>query len=676
MSSESHKTHKEREFGGGDKESLNKRALCSPDTPKLGESTFAAYTDCDDLIRSDMRRTQSCVGYDDMQQSEVPKFRERISHDNLERLYICKVDERKLNIARKICSEEQPLDFSRKPISSVRKDEFPQKFRKLGFNPTKTSQGSEENSANSSDCLDDSCDDEEKPERFTLYSHANGTRAPRVAFHTNGSGSTVYNEREDKLHKMNNRRFVQCARRKEYKLNGLKAANSSGSEDEFHSQYSVHNSRSYEQNGDHSQLESSYTVHLSAEGKKSPYSQHTISEMPHVSNRNSENDANISREKNDRFHIQDILSRDSQSAPKEEHLETAHQINNSITQQKTSPQSTFNHFGKEENLPPGSISPSHTVNIPTGSASLSPSLKLPLGSSSPSHSVNLPFGYTSPGHAVHLPLSRFPFGATDRLHESSTMISPYAFPPIRIGNFMNHNSPGEAPDSSRLYSYPPGAMFQPTFNPMYAQPYQQGLVVSHDQQRQKKQRPFKDIDTSFLMKHLPITQTAAALNLGPSPSSAYNSTTIKYTECNGSTAMDSSPQRLSPDSPCIVNGSSGNESSQQDTNESGRKKIRRIPPEEKDEKYLEKRRKNNLAAKKSRDQRRNKEDILAMGCQELFDLKLELETRNKVLSENFAIKEQKLDMVIGNLISFREKCEGRTKELFEETFKLFLPQQI
>ncbi|GBL85181.1 hypothetical protein AVEN_222677-1 [Araneus ventricosus] len=652
MSSESHKTNKEKEFRGGDKESLNKRALCSPDTPKLGESTFAAYTDCDDLIRSDMRRTQSYVSYDGMQQSEVPTFMERIFHDNLERSYICKVDERKLNIGRKICSEEQPLDFPRKPIFSVRKDEFPRKFKKLALNPTKTSQGSEENSANSSDCLDDSCDDEEKPERFTLYSHEKRTRAPRVAFHTNCSGNTVYDEREEKLHKMSNRIFVQCARRKEYKLNGLKAANSSGSEDEFHSQYSVHNSRSYEQNGDHSQLESSYTAHLSAEGKKSPYSQHTISEMSHVSNRNSENDANISREKNDRFHIQDILSSDNQSAPKEEHLEIAHQINNSITQQKTSPQSTFNHFGKEENLP-GSISPSHTVNIP-------------LGSTSPSLSVNL------------LP-SRFPFGATDSFHESNTVISPNmqaVFPPNHIVNFMNHNSPGEASDYSRFYSYPPGTMFRPPFDPMYAQPYQQDLVVSQDQHRQKKKRPFQEIDTSFLMQHLPITQTAAALNLGPFPSSAYNSTTIKYTECSGSTAMDSSPQRLCPDSPCIVNGSSGNESSQQDTNESGRKKIRRIPSEEKDEKYLEKRRKNNLAAKKSRDETRKKEDILAMGCQELFDLKLELETRNKMLYENITVKEQKLYMVIGNLISFREKCEGRTKELFEETFKLFLPQQI
>ncbi|CAL1294993.1 unnamed protein product [Larinioides sclopetarius] len=684
MSTQSHETSKEKEFENGEKE----KSHCSPDIPKLGESTFAVSTNCVDMIHSDMRKTSNCVVFDGMQPSDIPKFKERISHDNLERLYICKIDESKLNSGRIACFNEQPLDFSRKPISSDRKDELPQKFQKFEVNPAITTQDSQENSANSSDCVDDSFDDEEKSECFRVYSHANRTRVPREAFLANGTGNTVSDEREERPHKMSNLKFGKWFKGNKYKRNGLKTVNSSGSEDESSREYSLYDSRINDQNDDNSQITSSYNGHLSIEGKKSPHSQHTESEMLHVSNRPSENGCNITTEKNGRFYIQGILSRDNQSARKAEHLETGHQIYHSITQQRTNPQSPFNRFGKEDNLASRSISPNQTVNIPPGPSSPRHPVNIHPGPSSPRHTVNIPPGPSSPNHSMNLPPgytnpsplppSRFQFGATDRLHESNGMIPPFmqtVFPPNHIANFMNHNSPREATDYSRLYSYPPGALLQPTLNPMYAQPYQPSLLVGQDQQRQKKQRPFKNIDPSVLMQHLPIAQTEEALNYDPSPSSTYNSPTIKHAESNGPTAMDTSPQ-LSPDSPCLVNGSSGNESLPQEINdECGRKKIRRIPPEEKDEKYLEKRRKNNLAAKKSRDERRRKEDMLAVTCKGLLKMKVALEASNQILYQNLANKEQKLDMIIGRLISYREKCEGRTKEVFEETFKLFLPPQ-
>ncbi|GBM24070.1 hypothetical protein AVEN_38272-1 [Araneus ventricosus] len=469
-----------------------------------------------------MRRTSSCTDYNARQLSKVPKLREIISHGNLEHFSICKEDESKLNGERKICSEEKPLDFSKKPISSVSKDEFPENF--------------------------------------------------------------------------------------------------------------------------------------------------------------------------DRFQIQDILCPDGQSTSKEQLSQSEHQLNNSITQRRTSPQPNFNHFAKED-MPPKSTSLSHSVPLP-------PSI-FPVGEykSSGKVSTNIRISFP-PSHSVPLPLSRFPIGAYESSGKVSTNIRtafPHShsvpLPPSRfpIGAYesrgmisrniliVHPNSTGEMPNYSRLCTYPQGDMLPALSGPMYANPYQQALQVDQDQQRQKKQRPFKNIDPSILIRNLPITQSATALDSGPSLLSVhYNSSTTNYTECSRSAVMSLTPQKLSADSPCIVNVSSCNynESLPQQDDTSGEfdgKKIHRIPPEETDEKYRERRRKNNLAKKKYRAKRKKKGDLLTLSYEELLQRNGRLETANKTLTESLRVKEMRLNMVMCSLKGFREKCEGSTKELFEETFRSLLP---
>ncbi|GBL85183.1 hypothetical protein AVEN_222678-1 [Araneus ventricosus] len=373
-------------------------------------------------------------------------------------------------------------------------------------------------------------------------------------------------------------------------------------------------------------LELLHYPHFSAEEKKSPVSKNTINKVLQVPNFHLENGYDFSTEKDDTLQIHDITGHDSQSTSKEPAKACIEQ-NDSVAQPETNSQPTFSELGRKENLPP----------FPT-----------------------------SPGYSVYQMPSRSLLGANDISHDSSGLFHPCSqvvFPPRHFATFENHDSPGKVSDYFRLCSYPPGIMLQPPYNSMPARPYQQVQHAVKNKGRRK--RPFDEINIPAIMKDLGISESAADLDLAPFSSSAHcNSSNIAGTGCNASTdlaIMNPPLQTLIQDSPCTVNGSSGNlnESLTRDTNdEPDRKKIRRIPEEEKDEKYLEKRRKNNSAAKKSKGAGKKKDD-LAICYKELLELKVTLETRYKMLYENFTFKEQRLDMVIGNLISFREKCEGR-----------------
>ncbi|GBM53258.1 hypothetical protein AVEN_128424-1 [Araneus ventricosus] len=383
--------------------------------------------------------------------------------------------------------------------------------------------------------------------------------------------------------------------------------------------------------GDPFKFESPYAAHLSAEGKKWPHAQSTMSGISHAPNGHSENGSDCSTEKNDQFQIQDILCRGDQAASTEEHSSTAHQLNNLPTQPKTNPQPTFNHFGKEENLPPWS---------------------------------------TSPSYSMHLPLYLFSVGGNDTFQKSKGMILPYiqtVFPPNHIAN---HNFPGEVSEYSGHFSNTQGAMLQPPITP-FTYPYQQAQPFG-----QYQLSPFKNIDPS-LFRYLP-SQSAAALDLRPSTSFVHcNSDTRNYTGCSEWVTTNSSSKTLNPDSPYTVNGSSVecNEILMQDINgESGRRTYRRVPPEERDEIYRERRRRRNLWMKKYRAEKKN-DYVCALSRKEIIEINARINSEKKMLEESLRDKEKRLDMVIGNLLSFREKCEGLTKELFEESFKLFLPNK-
>ncbi|KAF8796047.1 hypothetical protein HNY73_000474 [Argiope bruennichi] len=634
MASEKEDIGKESEFGHDDKEFEHKTVLCNPkcsNTSTLSESTSAAFTECNDLMHSDRLRTARHTDYDEMQRSE-PKAKEESSDESLKHLYICKIDENKLDDGKNICSE-QPLDFSKKAMASDQSDETPQKIQRIPLRTPVISHGFQENGANTSDSVDDSFDDEIKHTLFEV-------RTPTYSSGIYHSQSIRCEGRWGKLQKRKTE-ALSWPNINEGKSNGLSANNFSESEDDSNWNGYLKKIGNFERVDDHSQPELPHLAHLSAEEKVSLHLQRATNKMSHLPNGHSENG---SMGKKDSFHIQDILKCNNYSARSEERLQPTPQIIDKEVTLRLSSKSPLSHFDREDSQPLMSTS-------------------------------------LSPSHKMTLPTHRFPVGTNNISPESGGIFPSYVpavFPQSHIANFVNSNSPGDVPGYSRLCSYPPGSILQPPFNPMYAQPYQQALQLGQNQQKQKNQRPFKSIDPAALLNLLPMSQTAAALSFGSSSSSVHcNPSNINYTDSTGTTTANSSPQR-SPDSACLVNGSSGNsnESMSQDVNgEPSRKKIRRIPPEERDEKYLEKRKKNNIAAKKSRDERRKKEDILAMTCNTLLTTKVTLLTENELLKERLRVKEAKLDMIVAKLLSFREKCDGRTKEAFEEAFKFLLSHQ-